>query len=203
MNNYQNNLWLEKLLKKIVSKKRLEHIEGTSRLAESLSAIYGTDVNKVRIASLGHDLFRDIEPKSLLLMFQGYGKKENVFESEKPVLLHGKDAALYLKKHINIDEDVFNAIYWHVTGHKELNIIGKILMVSDIGEENRTFSISNTIRNIAYKNLEEAYKLTLRSKIEWALNEDTFLLPKIVETWNHIIGGAQSACHKGEKKKKK
>ncbi|MFW6122024.1 MAG: bis(5'-nucleosyl)-tetraphosphatase (symmetrical) YqeK [Petrotogales bacterium] len=203
MNNYQSYLWIDKLLKKIVSKKRLEHIEGTSRLAESLSAIYCTDVNKTKIASLGHDLFRDIEPGRLLLIFRGYGKKENVFECKKPVLLHGKVAALYLKRQIDIDEEVFNAIYWHVTGHKELSIVGKILMISDIGEENRSFSISKIIRNIAYKNLEEAYKLTLRSKIEWALNEDTFLLPKIVETWNHIIGGAQSACHKGEKKKKK
>ncbi|MFO7881396.1 MAG: bis(5'-nucleosyl)-tetraphosphatase (symmetrical) YqeK [Kosmotogaceae bacterium] len=190
MNNEKCVLWLETLLKKLVSQKRLEHILGTSKLAEALSVMYEADAKRIKIASLSHDLFRDTEPYRLLLMFRGYGKKENKFEYMKPALLHGKVAALFLRNHIYVDDEVFDAIYCHVTGHKKLKKIGKILMIADIAEETRTFPISRKIRNRAFKDLEGAYKLTLRSKIEWALEEDTFLLPEIVETWNHIRGGA-------------
>ncbi|MGC9383651.1 MAG: bis(5'-nucleosyl)-tetraphosphatase (symmetrical) YqeK [Kosmotogaceae bacterium] len=182
--------YLIDLLKKIVSKERLQHILGTSELANTLSIIYGTNSNYAKMASLGHDLFRDIEPYRLLLMFRGYGKKENKFERKKPVLLHGKVAALYLKKRFDIHEDILGAIYWHVTGHKKLSKIGKILMIADIAEKNRPFSVSREIRKIAFEDLDRAYKMTLSSKIEWALKDNSFLLPEIVETWNYIQGGA-------------
>ncbi|TYB95679.1 MAG: HD domain-containing protein [Kosmotoga sp.] len=190
MNNEQSYSLLKDLLREIVSKERLQHIMGTTELAESLSMVYKTNGNYVKMASLGHDLFRDIDPVRLLLMFRGYGKRENEFEQKKPVLLHGKVAALYLKRQFDVQEAVFDAIYWHVSGHKKLNRIGKILMIADIAEENRTFPISHDIRKMAFENLNRAYEMTIRSKIEWALKENTFLLPEIVETWNHIQGGA-------------
>lgn len=182
--------YLKNLLKKIVSKRRLQHILGTSELASSLSITYRIDSNNAKMASLGHDLFRDIEPYRLLLMFRGYGEKENKFERKEPILLHGKVAALYLKKRFDIHEDILDAIYWHVTGHRKLSKIGKILMIADIAEKNRPFSVSKEIRKVAFEDLDRAYEMTLSSKIEWALKDNSFLLPEIVETWNYIQGGA-------------
>jgi predicted HD superfamily hydrolase involved in NAD metabolism len=190
MNDERVFSYLKSLLKKIVSKERLQHVLGTSELANSLSIIYGTNNNYAKMASLGHDLFRDIEPYRLLLMFRGYGKKENKFEHKKPILLHGKVAAFYLKKRFDIHEDVLDAIYWHVTGHRKLSRIGKILMIADIAEKNRPFPVSKEIRKKAFEDLDRAYEMTLSSKIEWALKDNTFLLPEIVETWNYIQGGA-------------
>jgi HD superfamily phosphohydrolase YqeK len=63
-------------------------------------------------------------------------------------------------------------------------------MIADIAEKNRPFSVSKEIRKIAFEDLDRAYKMTLSSKIEWALKDNSFLLPEIVETWNYIQGGA-------------
>jgi HD superfamily phosphohydrolase YqeK len=63
-------------------------------------------------------------------------------------------------------------------------------MISDIGEEGRSFPEALQIRKAAEVDLEKSFADVIRLKIAWAINTGSLLLPETVWTWNELLGGA-------------
>lgn len=100
--------------------------------SRKLGEIYGADLNKIELAALSHDLFRDVPPRKLLKMARAYGLKISELERTHPVLLHGKVAAEFLKRRFNVeDEEVLNAVAYHTSGHVSFGTVGQILFIAD------------------------------------------------------------------------
>lgn len=176
---------------------RLDHIKGVSKLSRELARRYLVDTQEADIAAWAHDMFRDVGDKKLLSMAKDYGMIISEIEEKRPVLLHGKLAALYLKKHFDIDDKIFEAVYWHITGYPGLPILGKILMVADMAEEGRSFESAGFIRKIADKDLEEAFKNVIRLKVKWAVESGLFIPVELAMTWNYLLGGVSLGGNKG------
>ncbi len=113
--------------------KRLAHIYGVAEMAEFLAKRYGVDPNKAKIAGLMHDYSKYDnfdELKDLL-------SKEDQIECEKyPFLYHAYLSAIFFKKLVSDDEDIYNAIRYHVFGKPNMNMLEAIIMISDFTETN-------------------------------------------------------------------
>ncbi|BBE31641.1 metal-dependent phosphohydrolase [Tepiditoga spiralis] len=188
MNTYENIIEnLNKILPLLVKEQRLNHIYAVNSYALKLAKIFNLNPLKISIASLAHDLFRDFSFDLQLKIAKKYNIKISNEEKKHPILLHGKNSALYMKKRYNISNDIFNAIYYHTSGSPQLNDLGKVLVISDSAEETRSYPEVNKLRNLSLNSIEEAYKFVIKNKITYAISKRLIILEETVNTWNKYI----------------
>lgn len=180
---------LELLAEKNCSRRRYEHIKSVERLAVKLAKIHGLEENSLRLAAIGHDVFREFSASALLKLAREVEFTPSPVERSNPILLHGKLAALYIRDRYLLPDDAFEAIYWHVSGHPDLGSTGIVLMICDMAEETRTFPEATIIREFATKDLEKSYLNVIRLKIEWAVKTRKMIVPETISTWNNVLGG--------------
>ncbi|OAA31220.1 hypothetical protein AT15_06905 [Kosmotoga arenicorallina S304] len=180
---------LQTIARAICSDYRIKHILGVEKFIVRLARFYKLDEQSCRIMAWGHDLFRDLDGKVLLNMASSLGYDFSELEAKSPILLHGKLAALYMKRVFNIEGEVFKGIFWHASGYPELPECAKALIVADIAEESRRFPEAISIRENAFNDLEKTYVAVIRLKMNWALNNNLFVLPETVDTWNRYCMG--------------
>ncbi|PLV60309.1 bis(5'-nucleosyl)-tetraphosphatase (symmetrical) YqeK [Thermotoga sp. KOL6] len=179
---------LETIVSRILSKRRITHVRSVIDFSKKLGEIYGVDLDRLELAALSHDMFRDIPPRKLLKIAQVYGLEISELERIHPVLLHGKVAAEYLKRRFNVnDEEVLLAVAYHTSGHVSFKEIGKILFIADSLEYTRDFPGVDVLRKIAFRSLEEGFFQVLKNKIFYAVGRDLLLIPETVELWNSIL----------------
>lgn len=178
---------IKTILKKIISEQRLKHIMGVAYTAKILANRYEANERKVELAALGHDLFRDVKPYKFLKIARVYGINTSEIEKKHPILLHGKIAAEYLKREYEISQDVYEAIYYHTSGYKYFNKIGKIVFIADSIEPTRNYENVEYFRTLAEQDLDKAYEEILKNKILYAVKKNHFLIYETVENWNHIL----------------
>lgn len=188
---------VSKIAKELCTTNRIKHIEGVANFIQKLASIHSLDQKSCMMLAWGHDLFRDFNEEGLFKLAEAFNYRPNALERDNPILLHGKIAALYLRKIFCIDDDIFQSIYWHVSGHPDLPVIGKALLIADMAEENRDFPEVNIIRRSAFCDLEKTFITVIRLKMIWALRNNLYILPETVTAWNRLlVGGVTDGYHK-------
>lgn len=178
---------LKKYLKiTIKSKKRLEHIFNVVDFSKKLAQIHKLPEKKVKVAALGHDLFRDVDSNRLIKLAEFYKIPLDKFDKNRPILLHGKISAEFLKRKFYIDEDIYQAIYYHTSGYEKMGDIGKALVISDSAGDDRDFEGVEELRKVSYTSLNEGYKLVIKNKISYALAKEIYILEDTYKTWNTL-----------------
>lgn len=135
-------------------KDRLKHIIGVAKMASFLAEKYGADSEKAKIAGFMHDYhkYESIEE------FKKLVNKEDLEECLNcDVLFHSYASANAYLKLIGNDEDIYNAIRYHVFGRVNASLLEEIILISDYTEENRMYEDCIKCREILYnKGLYEA-----------------------------------------------
>ena len=109
-------------------------------LAKRLCIRYGTEPDRGRIAGLMHDIAREMNDELLFDLAMADGSKMMSWERKRPVLLHGRAGAVILKIDFGInDSEVLEAVRNHVAGKPGMNLLSKIVFVSDFLEPTRVF----------------------------------------------------------------
>lgn len=179
---------LTHMLDILTSPKRKRHVLSCCEFARKLAKIHGIDEDKVIVACLAHDAFRDVPATKLLRIARSYGIEPSEMELEHPVLLHGKIAAEYLKRRFKFnDQDVLDAVAFHTSGKAGMNEVGKIVFLADALEETRVYEGVEHLRRLAERDLDEALIQTLRSKVCYAMEKEYLLLSETVEMWNWLL----------------
>ena len=88
----------------ILSKGLSEHILRVEEIAVGLAKAHGTDVQKVRVGALLHDLARAKRPEELLAIAEGFGLEVGPLEEQMPIFLHGPIAAYLASEQYEIDD---------------------------------------------------------------------------------------------------
>ena len=122
---------IETDLKEILSEKRYNHSISVMNMAEELARIYGVDVVDAKIAGLLHDNAKEMSEEEMLK----YAEKNNIevteFEMLNAKILHGKIGADIARKKYGISEQIAKAIEYHTTTNPEMDILAKIIYISD------------------------------------------------------------------------
>ncbi len=137
----------------------LAHVRQTAIVARELAALHGVDPERAELAALVHDVADPLSEQELMMRAERYHIPVTLTEARVPRLLHAPVGAEMLREEWGIgDEEVLNAVRYHVTGAPLMSPLVKIIFVADKIEPDRDryYSGLDAIRVIARTNLDEA-----------------------------------------------
>lgn len=153
-------------IQEVLTDDRYSHSIRVANTARTLSVKYGISEIKSYFAALSHDMCKCDEPSELLTLAAKDGKPISNLEKEKPVLLHGRAAAVKLQNTFNVsDEEILEAVRVHTFGQKGMCDIAKIVYVADKIEPDRPHVNLSYMESIAPLSLDELVKKVLLENI--------------------------------------
>jgi len=162
---------IDKMKKKLfesLGEERYNHTIQTAEAAVLLAKKHGCDVKKAELAGLLHDCAKHLDTD---VQIQMLADEEDLPELEKvPKVLHGPCGAIVAREEYGIkDQEVLDAIKYHVFGRAEMTVLEKIIFLADAIEETREFPGVKRLRKIAKRDLDMAVLISLdgtRQKVE-------------------------------------
>ncbi|MCD6253788.1 MAG: bis(5'-nucleosyl)-tetraphosphatase (symmetrical) YqeK [Thermotogae bacterium] len=177
-----------KVVKSLVTEDRFSHMSRVAEWCLKIAASHGLQDDRLVLAAFSHDMFRDVKPGILVKLARFYKIEEKRYYFSRPVLLHGPVAAKYMKRRFGIDDEVFEAVYYHTSGTPKMRTLGKILVIADVVEQSRDFPQVDELRKLALAgDLDEAYRAVIKQKALYALEKNLLILPETTETWNEYV----------------
>ena len=140
----------------MIRAKRIAHIRGTEEEAVRLAHRWGADEEKARRAGILHDITKYLDMDEQLQLCRKYGIVLDDLEQHAVKLLHSKTGACVARELYGVDDDIYNAIFWHTTGKADMTLLEKILYIADYMEPNRDFPGVERLRKLAYEDLDQA-----------------------------------------------
>ena len=155
-----------------LSEKTHMHCIATAYYMEELAGLVPLDPDEAWIAGLLHDICKARDEASLLASAQEYGIPINEAQRQKPKLLHGPVAAEKCRRLLGISDAIYEAIYWHTTGHPGLGPMGLALFFADFSEPLRTHAHSVKACEMLYEaGFERALRFVADRKLEHILTK--------------------------------
>ena len=146
--------------------KRMPHVLGTEQEAVRLARQYGADVTKAQIAALLHDCTKKLNRDEQLALCAHYGIAPDPLERQTLKLLHAKTGAAVARDLFGVDDDIYNAIYWHTTGKADMTVLEKVIYMADYVEPNRVFDGVDDLRDAVHTDLDMGLLMGLQDSIE-------------------------------------
>ena len=146
--------------------KRMPHVLGTEQEAIRLAKQYGADVTKAQIAALLHDCTKKLNRDEQLALCAHYGIVPDPLERQTLKLLHAKTGAAVARDLFGVDDDIYNAIYWHTTGKADMTVLEKVIYMADYVEPNRVFDGVDDLRDAVHTDLDMGLLMGLQDSIE-------------------------------------
>lgn len=107
---------------------RLLHVLQVAQTAKSLAIIYNVKEEDAYLAGLIHD-YAKYENNDFYL--NHINKETYELNINNQVLFHGFAAANYFKDKYNINNEIYLAVYNHVFGRQNMNLLEQIVFVAD------------------------------------------------------------------------
>lgn len=155
--------------------KRLLHIQGVASCMETFSKHLHLNVTKSLIIAYLHDITKKEDEG--WHMNHSYTKYQPIFK-DYPYYLHALSSEYIAKEKYEIeDPSILHALIYHCTGHDDLDIYAKLLIISDVCEPSRKHHDTSLIFNLALKDVEAAYKMAFELKYQIHLKENQKIHP--------------------------
>lgn len=156
-------------LQKKLKPSRYRHTLGVADTAVKLAQIYGEDTAQAYLAGLLHDSAKYMTDDEKVNMCHKYDVDITEAEQKNLSLLHAKCGALTARYYYGIeDADIFHAIWVHTTGVPDMNLLDKIIFVSDYIEPNRDQAPHLAeLRELAGKDLDQTVYRILADTVSY------------------------------------
>jgi predicted HD superfamily hydrolase involved in NAD metabolism len=116
----------------------VKHVQRVLVEALDLAERYDLDVDRVELATWGHDLFRAHPPAEQLRLAREAGLSIAPDDEASPVMLHGPIAAVVLRERYGVtDGDALAAVRDHTAGSASMSQIAKVILLADKFERNK------------------------------------------------------------------
>lgn len=175
-------------LKEKLKKSRYEHSLSVRDTAIKMAKIYNADVEKAGTAGLVHDCAKYMSNGQILSIAEQNGMEVDEVARANPQLLHGSIAAVIAKNIMGIcDEDILSAVKYHTTGKKNMNILEKIVYISDYIEPLRDFPGVEELREKALTDLNGALLDAFNNTIKVVISRNQLLHLNTIQGRNYLI----------------
>jgi predicted HD superfamily hydrolase involved in NAD metabolism len=137
----------------------LGHSLRTAAVARALAKEHGVDPDRAELSALVHDVAEGYSEVQLLSLAEGYRIPISLTEARIPALLHAPVGAEILRDTWGIsDEEILDAVRYHITGAPHMSPLVKILFLADKLESGRDrfYGGLDPLRELAMKSLDEA-----------------------------------------------
>ena len=167
-----------------------QHIHRVQAIALDLARHHCVDAEKVRLGALAHDLARAMKGEELLKKAGELGIPIHPVEEKVPLLLHGPVAAELLRSSGNLDDqDIYEAVYWHSTAHKDLGPPAKVVFLADKLDPQKAsrYPFIPELKELAMASLDLAVLDFLSREISSLVRQGSLLHPVAVEARNNLL----------------
>jgi len=169
-----------KILKKRLNKKRLEHSINVMEMAVKLAKINNVDEENAKFAGLLHDCAKNMSNEDLIRYCDEHNIEIDELKRNSPGTLHAEVGADIAKNEFGANEEIERAIRYHTLGNKDMTTLDKILYVADLIEVGRDLDGVDEIREIALKDLDEGYYISLDYCIKNVLERGKEIHPQSI-----------------------
>ena len=160
---------IRKKLKTRLKPARYEHTLGVASTARHLAQTYDYDEAIAELAGLLHDCAKYMDDDKKIALCKEYDVPISDAEYKNPSLLHAKCGAILAANEYQVtNPDILHAIRVHTTGVPDMNLLDKILFISDYIEPNRDKAPHlKELRKIAEQNLDLTTYHILKDTVEY------------------------------------
>lgn len=172
-----------------IGEKRYEHSIRVMETAIDLARKYNVDVKKAKLAGYYHDCAK-YQDESILLKRAGHFDiiKDNIMR-DNIELVHAPLGRKVAEEDYGIeDEEVLRAIEYHTTGNNNMSDLEKIIYLADYIEPYRNFPGVETVRELAFENLDKAMLYALDNTIKFLMIKGKLISIITIEARNEILG---------------
>ena len=171
------------------------HINRVSDIARELAPHHGVDPDRAALGMLAHDVARAMPNQELLRHAAEFNLPVTLVERQMPVMLHGPVGAEILQREDGLtEEDLYQAVYWHTTGHPSLDRLGKVVFLADKLDPLKIsrYPYLPFLRELALEDLDRAILEFLSRETEARATRNEMVHPATVETRNHLLAISSS-----------
>ncbi|ATD55851.1 bis(5'-nucleosyl)-tetraphosphatase (symmetrical) YqeK [Clostridium chauvoei] len=179
---------IKEYLKKNLRESRFIHTLGVVETAIKLAEINNVDLKKAEVAALIHDVAKNSTVEEMKNIIKE-NKIELSYDEEKtPELWHSIVAPIIAREVFNIEEDeILSAVRWHTTGKENMSQLDKIIYLADMIEPNRRFQGVERLRDVAFRDLEEAVLMALTHTTRYLLDKGFTIDINSIKARNYLI----------------
>lgn len=157
---------LEPIVLSLLNPNRVAHVLGCRNTAVALAKRWGADETDAARAGILHDITKAIDGPLQLTLCEAYGKILDDFSRKYPKTLHALTGSLVAERIFGENKAVVDAIAYHTTGKADMNLLEMIIYVADYMEPNRDFPGVETLRQLAFSDIQAALRLGLEMTME-------------------------------------
>ncbi|MCI0865006.1 MAG: bis(5'-nucleosyl)-tetraphosphatase (symmetrical) YqeK [Chloroflexi bacterium] len=171
------------------------HINRVSDIARELAPHHGVDPDRAALGMLAHDVARAMPNQELLRHAAEFNLPVTLVERQMPVMLHGPVGAEILQREDGLtEEDLYQAVYWHTTGHPSLDRLGKVVFLADKLDPLKIsrYPYLPFLRELALEDLDRAILEFLSRETVARATTNEMIHPATVETRNHLLAISSS-----------
>ena len=158
--------WLREQAYTMLDERRIAHVAGCESEAIELARRWGEEPETAAEAGILHDITKRLSHEEQLNLCEKYAIICDSAERVTPKLLHAKTGAAVARERFGVRDAVYEAIRWHTTGKPDMTLLEKIIYLADYIEPTRDFPGVDTLRELAYEDLDRALLLGLQMTIE-------------------------------------
>ncbi|HEC61996.1 MAG TPA: HD domain-containing protein [bacterium] len=164
-----------------------QHSFSVAGLAADLCTRFNVDPAKGRMAGLAHDLAREMSRQDLIMYAGRDGREINDQELKRPVLLHGRAAAVLLRlKQGWTDLEFLQAVEDHVVGRPAMSKLSRIIFVADYLEPNRSFLADEARRRLLAHDLDKMLQMVLRGIFNYLRGEGIPIVRSALDLYKEL-----------------
>lgn len=168
---------LEQVVTGLLNPNRVAHVLGCRDTAVELANHWGADVTDAARAGILHDVTKAIDGPLQLTLCKAYGKILDDFSVRYPKTLHALTGSMVARRIFGENDAVVSAIESHTTGKANMNLLEKIIYLADYIEPNRDMEGIETLRRLAFQDLNAAMKLGLEMTLEYLHHQGSEVSP--------------------------
>ena len=172
---------LEQVVVSLLKPERVPHVLGCRDTAAELAIRWGADPEDAARAGLLHDVTKALDSSLQLTLCAEYGIVLDEFSKQNPKTLHALTGSLVAERIFGENMAVVDAVRSHTTGKANMTTLQKILYVADYMEPNRKFPGVETLRELAYTDLDKALKMGLEMTLALLRQRNQEISPESAE----------------------
>lgn len=160
---------------------RFKHSVGVMKMALKLNEMHSLNVDSdaIKLAALLHDITKtntDDENLELIKTHMPNILDEDLLSS--PSIWHAFTGKIIARDNYHIiNEDILNAIFYHTTGRPNMSNLEKLIFLSDYIELGRIGKNFEDIREIAYKDINQAIISMYENQFEYLNSKQVKIYP--------------------------
>ena len=169
---------------------RFNHSKRVVDMALKLNAIHNFQIEeeKIKITAILHDYAKVYDDKLVDLVIKEYGINDPVLKVKS--IHHALVGDIVIKEELGIDDiEILDAVKYHSTGKPKMSALCKIIFLADYIEMDRTFKEAEIVREVAYKDIDEAIVMMTKNSIDHIESKGYAVYPLTFDTYNYYKKG--------------